>query len=80
MENVHEYEFRTTVCGELLDKEDLIKIAYWIKGAKKFVIQNFRDGQNVLAGKHQLTPYTKEELISIQNEIRPWFNEVIVRM
>ncbi len=80
VENIREYEFRTTVCHELLDKDDLIKIAYWIKGAKKFVIQNFRDGQKVMVGKHQLTPYTKEELISIQNEIKPWFNEVIVRL
>lgn len=79
-EGVHSYEFRTTVCRELLDREDLIKIAFWLKGAKKFVIQNFRDGQNVLAGKHQLTPYPKEELISIQNEIRPWFHEVILRL
>ncbi len=30
VENIREYEFRTTVCHELLDKDDLIKIAYWI--------------------------------------------------
>lgn len=36
-----EYEFRTTFVPTLLDKDDLVEIASYLKGSKKFYIQAF---------------------------------------
>lgn len=36
-----DYEFRTTVIPELVELDDIKKIGEWIKGAKKYYIQQF---------------------------------------
>ena len=38
-----DYEFRTTVVKEYHNKEDLIEIVDWIKGSKKWAIQQYHD-------------------------------------
>ncbi|WP_066497684.1 anaerobic ribonucleoside-triphosphate reductase activating protein [Abyssisolibacter fermentans] len=73
------YEFRTTVCKELLSVEDIIKIAEYLKGSSKYAIQNFRDGDNVLVGKGKLTPFTIEELDFLKQKINNYFNKLIIR-
>ncbi len=73
------YEFRTTVCRELLDREDIIQIAYQLKGSRQYAIQNFKDTSRVFAGKGRFTPYAREELISIRDEIKQWFEEIVIR-
>lgn len=46
-----DYEFRTTVVKELHNKEDFVKIASLIKGAKKYFLQRFEDTpQNIKKG------------------------------
>lgn len=40
------YEFRTTVMKEFHRKEDFEKIAEWLKGSKKYVLQNYRESDN----------------------------------
>lgn len=42
------YEFRTTVVKELHTKEDLVKIAEWIKGCSFYYLQQYRDNENIL--------------------------------
>jgi len=37
-----DYEFRTTLVPEFLNKNDISEIAKWISGAKKYFLQNFR--------------------------------------
>ncbi|QEK11044.1 anaerobic ribonucleoside-triphosphate reductase activating protein [Crassaminicella thermophila] len=74
-----DYEFRTTVCKELLTKEDLIEIATYLKGSKRYSIQNFRDGETVLAGKNQLHSYDLETLEEIKKEIEGYFEIFKVR-
>ena len=73
------YEFRTTVCQELLTRDEMIAIAYWIKGSKRYVLQNFRDSQQVLAGKGTFHPYSEAFLKEVHSEIIQWFEEVIIR-
>lgn len=75
-----DYEFRTTVCKELINKEDIIDIANNIKGSRRYVIQNFKDGDTVLAGKGRFTPYSKKELIEIKGIIEEWFNDFRLRL
>lgn len=42
------YEFRTTVVRELHTKEDLLKIADWIKGCPRYFLQQYQGGENVI--------------------------------
>lgn len=74
-----DYEFRTTICRELLNKKDIMEIAKLLKGSKTYVLQNFKDGETVLAGKNKLTAYGREELISMKESIEDFFEEVKIR-
>ena len=44
-----DYEFRTTVTRELHTPQDFERIGEWIKGAKRYYIQNFVDSGNIIA-------------------------------
>ena len=79
LENRVDYEFRTTICKELLSIEDIKTIAGEIKGCNTYVLQNFKDGETVLAGQNKFTPYSDKELKEIQNSISRLLDEVIVR-
>lgn len=74
-----DYEFRTTVCKELLSKEDILEIAEYLKGSKKYAIQNFRDGETVLAGKKQFNPYDIKTLKEIDKKIKSYFATFMIR-
>ncbi len=78
--HISEYEFRTTVCQELLTRDEIIAIAYWIKGSKRYILQNFKDSRNVLAGQDTFHPYPKVIMEGIRDEIIQWFDEVILRL
>ena len=43
-----DYEFRTTVVRELHSEEDFHKIGVWLKGAKAYYLQAYRDSDEVL--------------------------------
>lgn len=43
-----DYEFRTTLIREYHTKEDMVKIGEWIKGANKYFLQKFKNGENCL--------------------------------
>ncbi|MBS4536736.1 anaerobic ribonucleoside-triphosphate reductase activating protein [Clostridium sp. D2Q-14] len=68
-----DYEFRTTLCKELIDKEDILNIAEYLKGSKKYILQNFRDGDLVMVGKNKLHPYENEKINEIKEEIKDLF-------
>ena len=75
-----DYEFRTTVVPDVLKKEDILKIANWIKPAKKYYLQNYR------AEKETINPefmnkkaYSEEFLLDIQKEISSFFDICKVR-
>lgn len=74
-----DYEFRTTVCRELLSEEDIIALAESIKGSKRYIMQNFRDGDTVLAGPKKLTPYDMGVLGEVKKQIEGWFEICKVR-
>lgn len=60
LEGHTDYEFRTTVTNELHTPEDIGRIAQWIKGAKRYFIQNFADSGDLIAGGHK--PVSKETI------------------
>lgn len=79
LENKVDYEFRTTLCKELLTVEDIRSIAEEIAGCKTYALQNFRDGVTVLGGQNRFTPYTSEELKEIEKNLSSILGNIIVR-
>lgn len=58
-----DYEFRTTVTAGLHTSTDIEKIAEWIKGAKKYFLQNFVDsGDLVSEGNEPVTSVILNEM------------------
>ena len=50
LENNVDYEFRTTVVEELHTIQDIGALAEWIKGAKRYFLQNFVDSGDIISG------------------------------
>lgn len=73
-----DYEFRTTICKELLSTGDILKIAKSLKGSMKYTLQNYRESGNILSGK-AYTPYKREELELLVEEIRNYFDKFHIR-
>ncbi|MFW6013962.1 MAG: anaerobic ribonucleoside-triphosphate reductase activating protein [Candidatus Nanoarchaeia archaeon] len=75
-----DYEFRTTILPDILGKDEIIEMARWVSGARRFSLQPFRATQGLLDKSFESKKgYTKEELSEIKEMIRPYANEVIVR-
>jgi len=74
-----DYEFRTTVVPGILDKKDILKIAKWISGAKKYYLQNFRPEKTLDPKFEKKKPYTDEYLADIKKAISPFFKICKVR-
>ncbi|MDL2287673.1 anaerobic ribonucleoside-triphosphate reductase activating protein [Eubacteriales bacterium OttesenSCG-928-G02] len=62
------YEFRTTIVRELHKAEDVLNIAEWISGAKRYYLQGFVDSENVLQGG--LSSYSPEEMQEILQKVK----------
>ncbi|MCI0501905.1 MAG: anaerobic ribonucleoside-triphosphate reductase activating protein [Epsilonproteobacteria bacterium] len=69
-----DYEFKTTFVPEILTKEDILKIAKWLAGSKKYYLQQFKNEMPVLSSELQkINPYAKQELLDVIEEIKPFF-------
>ena len=77
LENKVDYEFRTTVVRELHTKEDFEKISMWIKGAKRYFLQCFKDSENLIG--NNLSAYTPLELEGFSEVLKNNINEVNIR-
>lgn len=55
-----DYEFRTTVVRELHSESDFKETGQWLKGAKAYYLQAYKDSENVL--QPGFSSYTLEEL------------------
>lgn len=77
LENKVDYEFRTTVVREMHTREDFEKISSWIKGAKRYFLQCFRDNENLIG--NNLSAYTASELESFLEVLKCNINEVSLR-
>jgi pyruvate formate lyase activating enzyme len=74
-----DYEFRTTVVPLLLEKEDIISIAQWIKPAKKYYLQQFKVENTLNSEFSKLNPYSDEYLLEIKDAIAPFFEVCQIR-
>ncbi len=78
-ENKIDYEFRTTVVPTFLEKEDILKIAKWIFGARKYYLQNFRPEKTLDPKFEKIKPYPEKYLLEIQRAISPFFDICQIR-
>ena len=74
-----DYEFRTTIVPKLLSKEDLLQIFEWLKGSKKYYLQQFRP--NVVLDKEyeKEKSYKPNELKEFIRIAKPFFQICEVR-
>lgn len=68
MEGSVDYEFRTTVVKELHNKADFDEIGRWLKGAKRYFLQSFKDSGDILSPG--LSPMEKADLLEIRDRLR----------
>ena len=78
-EGIIEYEFRTTVVPTVHQKEDIIKIAHWIKPAKRYFLQNFRPEKTIDPKFEKIKPNSDEYLLEIKKAIAQFFEICNVR-
>jgi len=75
-----EHEFRTTVIPGIVGKKEIFLIGKWLKGSKKFVIQNFRGTRPLINNKlKENGHYSKEELEEMRKIASEYFEKVEVR-
>ena len=75
-----DYEFRSTIVPSIHTKEDIIEIARWIKGAKKYFLQNFWAEKTINPEFEKIKPYSKNFLLEIQKEISKFFENCGIRV
>jgi pyruvate formate lyase activating enzyme len=73
------YEFRTTVVPRIHTEEDIIEIGQWLKGAEKYVLQQFRPITTVEESYMKERPYPQEKIEQIADRLRPLIKRVEVR-
>lgn len=64
IENFQDYEFRTTVVKELHSPDEILKIKEWLKGAKKYRLNSFRESDGVI--NPIFTSYSDEEFKALE--------------
>ncbi|MFA4890546.1 MAG: anaerobic ribonucleoside-triphosphate reductase activating protein [Candidatus Paceibacterota bacterium] len=74
-----DYEFRTTVVPKFHKKDDFIKIAEWLKGAKKYFLQQFYPTKTLDDCLKNEKSYSKEELNEFCEAIKSHFGHCGVR-
>ena len=75
-----DYEFRTTLVRSLTTEEDIKKICSWLKGSKKYVLQQF-DKRNLIINEDLKSEviYTKEEMENFKTICSEAFDIVEIR-
>ena len=77
LEDHIDYEFRTTVVEQFHTVDDIEKIAKWIKGAKRYYLQNFEDhGTCIQSGLSEVGIETLEKMKEVA---KPYVQEIELR-
>lgn len=71
------YEFRTTVVHELHRPRDLEEIGRWLRGAKRYYIQCFKDSGDLICPG--MSPCSREELEALLAAVRPFIPSAELR-
>lgn len=71
-----EVMFRTTVIPGFVGREDMNEIGRWLKGSKLFQIQQFSPKNTLDPEFQKISPFSREELEEMAEELRPNFENV----
>lgn len=75
-----DFEFRTTVVPNLINREDVKHIAKWVGGKNvNYYLQNFRSGKTLDSKFASADSYSDEELKKMKDDAEPWFNSCKIR-
>lgn len=74
-----DYEFRTTVVPAQLDKDDFAKMGKWLKGARRYFLQQFRNKKTLDRKFSKISPYTDEELKKFAKIMKKYAKKVEIR-
>lgn len=74
-----QYEFRTTVVKPLHTAASFTEIADMIDGAGQYFLQSYQDTDSVLADICSFAPYTRQELETFAEIVRPHVGHVSLR-
>lgn len=74
-----DYEFRSTIVPTIHKQEDVIEVAKWINGAKRYYLQNFRPEKTIDPKFEKIKPYPLEYLLGIQKAVAPFFKICEIR-
>lgn len=77
LEGKVEYEFRTTIVAEYHTTQDIVAIGNWIKGAKRYFLQNFVDSGNLIGS--DMHAVSKEFMKELQIEAAKFVEKVELR-
>jgi len=73
------YEFRTTVIPKHFKREDALAIGKWLKGSKKYVLQQFWPDKTLNENYKKIEPYPPEKIKEFAEILKPFFKSVKVR-
>ena len=74
-----DYEFRTTVIPKHFKEEDALVIGKWLKGSKKYFLQQFRPEKTLNEEYRKMESYPAEKLKELAEKMKPFFDSVKVR-
>ena len=75
-----DYEFHTTVIPEFVSEEDAKSIGEWLKGSKKYALQQVVVREKTLDPDFmKVQPYDVLELERLKEILKPYFDEVELR-
>lgn len=72
-----DFEFRTTVVNEFHTVQDIEEIAKWIKGAKRYFLQNFVDSGDLICGN--LSAVSSDTLCKMQQKATQYVSKTEIR-
>lgn len=74
-----DFEFRTTVVPNFLEKKEVVNIAKWVGPAPKYFLQNFKAEKTLDPRFEQIKPYPQEYLLEIKEAVASFFDTCRVR-
>ncbi len=74
-----DYEFRTTVVPKFTGKKEIKEIGKWLKGSKRYYLQQFRAVKTLDKTFEKVKPYPPEKLKEFAKIMKPFFKSVKVR-
>lgn len=81
MDKAPDYEFKTTMIPGLLEENDVTQIASWIKGAKRYYLQQFKMDVPVIdqALLNKTKPFKKEDFLEMKKQASAFVESCLLR-